>query len=155
EGTMTQDKLLRRVMIGGTVAAIVVLLLLQWRVHSEQNQDAQNAHPKGVTVAVAHAAEYREAQRYIGTLEPWQQAHVGPQWSSAYVDTVLVRPGQAVKKGEVIATLDCRQAANANSAIAAQARALEAKQTAISGEATRVEGLLERGYVSQNEVEQH
>ena len=43
-------------LIGGTVAAIVVLLLLQWRVQSEQSQTPQDAQPKGVTVALAHAA---------------------------------------------------------------------------------------------------
>ena len=45
-----------------------------------------------------------------GTIQPWVEAKIGPQLVSAYVDTVLVRPGAVVKRGEVLATLDCRNA---------------------------------------------
>jgi membrane fusion protein, multidrug efflux system len=82
------------------------------------------------------------------------QAAVGPQLVSAYVDTVLVRPGAVVKKGDVIATLDCRNASATSRAVAMQARALEARQLAVAHEATRVQGLLEGGFVSPNEAEQ-
>ena len=54
---------------------------------------------------------------------------VGPQLVSAYVDTVLVRPGATVKRGDVIATLDCRNASAIEQAVAMQARAVEAQQT--------------------------
>ena len=70
--------------------------------------------------------------------------HVGPQLVSAYVDTVLVRPGAVVKRGEVLATLDCRDASAASQAIAARARALDARQKALAHEATRTQGLLGR-----------
>ena len=36
---------------------------------------------------------------YVGRLDPWIAASVGPQFVSAYVDTVLVRPGAVVKRG--------------------------------------------------------
>ena len=82
------------------------------------------------------------------------QANVGPQLVSAYVDTVLVRPGATVKRGEVLATLDCREASASTKAIAARARALDARQQAIAHEATRTQGLLDGGFVSPNEAEQ-
>jgi len=73
---------------------------------------------------------------------------------SVYVDTVLVRPGAVVKKGAVIATLDCRNANASSQAVAMQARALAARQEAISHEASRLNGLLDGGFVSPNEAEQ-
>ena len=102
----------------------------------------------------AKRAMYRPTRTYVGTLQPWIQANVGPQLISAYVDTVLVRPGAVAKKGEVLATLDCRQASAATKAIAARARALDARQQAIEHEATRTKGLLDGGFVSPNEAEQ-
>ena len=67
---------------------------------------------------------------------------------------MLVRPGAAVKRGEVLATLDCREASASTKAIAARARALDARQQAIEHEATRTQGLLDGGFVSPNEAEQ-
>jgi RND family efflux transporter MFP subunit len=73
---------------------------------------------------------------------------------SAYVDTVLVRPGAVVKRGEVVATLDCRNANASSQAVAMQARALEARQEASAHEASRLNNLLDGGFVSPNEAEQ-
>ena len=91
---------------------------------------------------------------YVGTLEPWVQANVGPQLVSAYVDTVLVRPGAIVKHGEILATLDCRNASASQRAVAAQARAIDARQKASADEAARTHVLLDGGFVSPNEAEQ-
>lgn len=110
--------------------------------------------PKGVTVTLARGATFREERRYVGTLEPWLEAAVGPQLASGYVDTVLVRPGAIVKRGQVLATLDCRNAAASSRAIAHQARALEQRQRAAAREASRLGELLAGGYAAPNEVEQ-
>src|SRR6202044_2620108 len=91
---------------------------------------------------------------YVGTLEPWLAASVGPQLVSAYVDTVLVRPGAVVKRGEVLATLDCRDTSAANQAVASQARAIDAHQKAAASEAARLKTLLAQKFVSANEAEQ-
>jgi RND family efflux transporter MFP subunit len=68
---------------------------------------------------------------------------------------VLVRPGASVRRGDVIATLDCREAHASSQAVAQQARALAARQVALAREATRMNGLLDGGFVAPNEVEQH
>ena len=65
------------------------------------------------------------APRRTGTVEPWISAKVGPQYVSAYVDTVLVRPGAVVKRGRVLATLNCQNPAAMTRAIAEQARAVD------------------------------
>ena len=69
-----------------------------------------------VTVIVARETTFRDRRRYVGTLRPWIEASVGPQYISVYVDTVLVRPGATVRRGDVIATLDCRNASASSQA---------------------------------------
>lgn len=141
------------------IGAVVVLLLLLgglmiFRSESHVNKVALVASAKPVTVVEASASTFRSSRTYVGTIEPWVEAKVGPQLVSAYVDTVLVRPGAVVKKGEVLATLDCRNASAASQAVAMNARALDARQQAIAHESTRIQGLLDGGFVSPNEAEQ-
>ena len=143
--------------IGIAAAGAAVLLvggLMVWRADARTNKVALASRPKPATVVRAQAATYRPTRTYVGTLQPWVQAAVGPQFVSAYVSTVLVRPGATVKKGEVLATLDCREVSASTKAVEARARALDARQQAIAHEATRTQGLLDGGYVSPNEAEQ-
>jgi RND family efflux transporter MFP subunit len=141
--------------IGAGVAVIVLLgVAMMWRADRRTNKVALSSRPKPVTVVRAKAAMYRPTRVYVGTLQPWVEAKVGPQLVSAYVDTVLVRPGAVVKRGEVLATLDCRDASASVKAIAARARAIDAHQQAIAHEATRTQSLLDGGFVSPNEAEQ-
>jgi RND family efflux transporter MFP subunit len=141
--------------IGGGVAAILVLGgFMVWRADARTNKVALASRPKPVTIVAAKAAMYRPSRVYIGSLQPWVQANVGPQLVSAYVDTVLVRPGAVVKRGEVLATLDCRDASASVKAITARARAIDTHQKAVAHEASRTKGLLDGGFVSPNEAEQ-
>lgn len=140
--------------IGGVVlVALVCGGLLYLRATSRTNKVALVSLAKGVTVVEARATPYRAVRRYVGTLEPWIQARLGPQYVSAYIDTVLVRPGASVKRGQVVATLDCKSASAQSKAVSMQARALETTQAALSRESGRVSGLLEGGFVSPNEAE--
>ena len=141
------------------LAGVVLVLLMSggWmvlRAEAKTNKVALSTSAKPVTVIAAQAAGYRDSRVYVGTIEPWISAKVGPQLISAYVDTVLVRPGAIVKKGDVLATLDCRGASATSQAVAMQARALEARQHAVANESARVQGLLDGGFVSANEAEQ-
>jgi membrane fusion protein, multidrug efflux system len=140
----------------GASAILIVLVggLMVWRAAARTNKVALAEHPKPVTVVHAIRSHYRPTRTYVGTLQPWIQAAVGPQLVAAYVDTVLVRPGATVKRGEILATLDCREAGAATKAIAARARALDARQQAIAHESNRTQGLLNGGFVSPNEAEQ-
>ncbi|HVY40990.1 MAG TPA: efflux RND transporter periplasmic adaptor subunit [Polyangia bacterium] len=137
----------------GTVCVVGLGVLLVAGAGSRVNDVALAGAPKPVTVVEARAATYRPARRYVGTIQPWIQAKVGPQLISAYVDTVLVRPGDAVKRGQVLATLDCRNASAGSKAVAMQARALQAQQEAIAHQAARVAQLKEGGFASPNEIE--
>jgi len=137
----------------GVVLIAIATGALLLRSRSEINQVALSSTPRGVSTIEAQAAKYRPSRRYVGTIAPWLEARIGPQFSAAYVDTVLVRPGESAKKGQVLATLDCKSASAQSRAMQMQARALSATQEAISKEVGRMSGLLEGGFVSPNEVE--
>jgi RND family efflux transporter MFP subunit len=158
EKSETRMRRSRRVPIAiaaGTAVVVGIGLLMVARASSHVNMVALTGAPKSVTVVEAKAAQYRPARRYVGTIQPWVEAKIGPQLISGYVDTVLVRPGDAVKRGQVIATLDCRNASASSKAVAMQARAIQASQEAIAHEAARVAELKEGGFASPNEIERH
>lgn len=136
-----------------TLLALLLGLLLYHRARSGTNTVALASSAKPVSVVEARSSSYRESHRYVGTLEPWYAARVGPQFISAYVDTVLVRPGAVVKRGDVVATLDCRNASSADQAVAMQARALEKTQVALADRAARMSTLLKGGFAAPSEVE--
>jgi len=143
-----------RVVGAGTLAIVLAGGLLFWRAKSQVNKIPLSADAKLVTAVAAKASTFRPSRTYVGTLEPWVEAKVGPQFVSAYVETVRVRPGAVVKKGDVLATLDCRNVSALDKAIAAQAAAVQTMQKAISHEARRISELGPGGFVSPNEIEQ-
>ena len=136
----------------GALLALVVLLYL--RASAKTNHVALAAAPKPVSVVKAESTSYRATRAYVGTTSSWIAARVGPQYVSAYVGTVLVRPGAVVKRGEVLATLDCRNASAASREIAAKAKAIEERQQAAEHEAERTKEMQQGGFASQNELEQ-
>ena len=140
------------------VAGACVLLgiggYLYWHARSRVNDVALASAAKSVTVIDARSAIYKQQRHYVATVQPWVQAAVGPQFIAAYADTVLVRPGALVKRGQVLATLDCRDASATQQAVAMQARAISAKQKALADQAARINSLLDSGMVSKDEVEQ-
>lgn len=149
----------RRWTVPVAISAVVLATLavggyLVRRSESSANKVALSDNPKAVTVVEAKSALFRPTHRYVGTLEPWLHARVGPQLTSGFVDSVLVRPGAIVKRGDIVATLDCRSASTAREVMAHQARALEERQKAAAREAARLGELLDGGYVAPNEVEQ-
>ncbi len=145
---------LRLLLIGGVVLILALGAFLVWRAQSRINRVAMASTAQPVTVVKAQGVEFRPFRTYIGMLQPWQSAKLGPQFISAYVSSVLVRPGAAVKKGDVLATLDCRNSTASTRAVAMQANAIDARQKALTDEASRTRSLLDGGFVSANEVEQ-
>jgi membrane fusion protein, multidrug efflux system len=145
---------LRLYLFAGVGVLLVLGALLLWRAQAGVNRVAMASSAKPVTVVKAPGVEFRPFRRYVGTLEAWQSAEIGPQLISAFVSSVLVRPGAVVRKGDVLATLDCRHATAGTRAVAKQADAIDARQRALADQAARTEGLLDGGFVSANEAEQ-
>ena len=147
-------RLVPLVLLGSGIAVLALGGFLLRRAGASTNEVALASQPKGATVVAAIKTSFRPERRYVGAIEPWVTARIGPQLVSAFVDTVLVRPGDRVHRGQVLATLDCRNTSALSRSIRMQAKALEATQAAISKQATRVGSLLEGGFVSSDEVEQ-
>jgi membrane fusion protein (multidrug efflux system) len=145
----------RAVILGGTALVVILGVFLIARADSHDNKIALESQPKAATVVIARSAAYRPSRRYVGTILPWIEARIGPQMISAYVDTVLVRPGDVVRRGQVLATLDCRNASASSKAVAMQARAVQTEQEALADESARVAELKEGGFASPNEIERH
>jgi membrane fusion protein (multidrug efflux system) len=137
----------------GVVVILGSGLALVLRAESRVNQVTLASEPRPVTVIGASETTFRDTRKYVGTLKPWIEASVGPQYISVYVDTVLVRPGASVRRGDVLATLDCKNASASSVAVAAEARAIDARQRAVADETARMRTLLDGGFIDPNSVE--
>lgn len=144
--------MLRVIVLGGALLAVGLGTGVVW-LRSRAKPSALAEAPKQVGVISPRATPFQPSRVYVGTVEPWQAASVGPQLVSAFVESVRVRPGARVERGEVLATLDCRTAATSRKAAAMQAKALAARQKAVSREADRVRSLVDGGFVSANDAE--
>ncbi len=145
--------------VSAVIVAIVVAVLglgayLIRHSEAQTNKVALASSPKPVTAIAAVAKDFQPTRTYVGTLEAWLSASVGPQMVSAYVDTVLVRPGAIVKRGDVLATLDCRGTSAESQTVAMEARAIDARQKALAVESARLKSLVAGQFVSANEAEQ-
>jgi RND family efflux transporter MFP subunit len=145
---------LRLFIVSGVTAVMVTVLALYFLALARTNHEAPAQAPKPVTIARAEAGSFRLQRAYVGTIEAWNGARVGPQFLSAYVSTVLFRPGATVRRGEVLATLDCRNASANSKEIAARAKALEERQLAVEHESERVSEMAAGNFASKNEAEQ-
>jgi membrane fusion protein, multidrug efflux system len=140
--------------VGGIVLLILAVDLTLTAVRTHSSVSALADAPQPVLVVAARSASWQAQGRYVGRVEAWQAARLGPQVAAAHVVDVLVRPGDVVKAGQVLARLDCRGAAATSQSVAAQARALEEHQHALEQEASRLSTLLDGGFVSTNDIEQ-
>ncbi len=97
--------------IAGFLLCMLIGGLILFRSHRMRATPATTEEVEAsVTVTPATSTVYANTRRYVGRLEPWAHAMVGPKTLSAYVAAVMVRPGDDVVKGDVLATLDCRNA---------------------------------------------
>jgi RND family efflux transporter MFP subunit len=140
--------------LGAIVLVVLGLdaVLTVWRTHTDVRP--LSASPQQVLAVPTRAGPWQAQGRYVGKVEAWQAARLGPQVAAAHVLEVLVRPGDVVKAGQVLARLDCRSASASSQSAAAQTRALEERQRALQSESNRINGLLDGGFVSANELEQ-
>jgi len=142
------------VIAGATAVLLLIGGLLVRRADGSVNQTPMGAAPRPVTVVMARVTSFRDSRAYVGAVESWIEASIGPQYVSAYVQSVLVRPGDSVTRGEVLATLDCASPNAASRAAEMQARSVDARRNALADESARVSSMLAGGFVSPNEAEQ-
>ncbi len=141
--------------IGAAMVILVVVgALLVHHADGKVNRVPLGSAPRPVSVVGAQATTYSDSRTYVGAVESWVEASVGPQYISGYVTTVLVRPGDTVLKGQVVATLDCAHPNAASRAVQMQAQAVDEHQRATADEAARETTMLKGGFIAPNQVEQ-
>lgn len=145
-------RVVRAIAIGVVGCAVVGGLLLLRQIRN-QRSPALAQQAKGVGTITLQAATYRASSRYIGSLLPWDEAKIGPQFISAYITKINVRPGDVVRKGQVLALLEPEKARTRSEASAMQVKAFEAREEYLRKESDRIRGLLKKGIVSVNEAE--
>ncbi len=135
------------------LSAIVVIVLgaSAFFVGHAKPSPALAEKPKGVTTIAVKTTTFRPSRRYIGSVDPWISANIGPQFVSASVDEVLVRPGDTVAKGALLAKLACQHVAANSQALTASARATAAREQALADESKRLDEMAKLGFVSENE----
>ncbi len=144
----------RLLIVVGVAVVVVGVVALYMRAVARTNHESLAQAPRHVTVTKAKAGTFRAVHEYVGTTDSWNAAKVGPQYVSAYVSTVLVRPGAVVKRGQVLATLDCRNASASSREIAARAQSLAERQAANEHQAARIKEMAENNFASKDEAEQ-
>jgi len=142
------------VIAGATLGLALLGGFMVWYAGHKVNRTPMAGVPRPVSVIAAKASSFRDSRTYVGTIQPWVEADIGPQYISAYVQTVLVRPGDTVAEGAVVATLDCSNPSASTRAAAMQARSVDARQRAFADESARIQSLLDGGFVAPNESEQ-
>jgi membrane fusion protein (multidrug efflux system) len=141
--------------IGGIVVLLVVSGgLLVHHAEGKVNRVPLSGAARPVSVVGAEAAPYSDSRSYVGAIDSWIEASVGPQYISAYVTTVLVRPGDVVTRGQVVATLDCAHPNAVSRSVQLQAQAIGQQQRATADEAAREASMLKGGFIAPNQVEQ-
>lgn len=88
----------------------------------------------------------------VGTLVAERQAQIAADTNGVVVETRFER-GQAVRKGDVLATVDARTTQLGAAASAAQEEAQRAQATAAESDCARAEDLFSKGVLSQAQVE--
>jgi RND family efflux transporter MFP subunit len=153
---LTAQRLSRWIQVAIASGAVLVVLLgvlLVGHATANVNRVALASLPVGVTAVKVRRTQFAPSRTYVGTVFPWVEAKIGPQLISAYVGSVLVRPGDRVRRGQVIGTLDCRNASATSQAVSMQAKALQTEQAALAHEAARIAELQNGGFASANEIE--
>jgi RND family efflux transporter MFP subunit len=140
----------------GAISVVLIVSggLLVHRAEGKINRVPLSGTPRPVSVVGAQAAPYSDSRSYVGAIDSWIEASVGPQYISAYVTTVLVRPGDTVTRGQVVATLDCAHPNAVSRAVQLQAQAIGEQQRATADEAARQSSMLKGGFIAPNQVEQ-
>jgi RND family efflux transporter MFP subunit len=116
-------------------------------------QDAPQAAPPEVTVAKVISRKIKDWDEYTGRFQAVDTVEVRPR-VSGYIEQVLFREGQFVKKDEVLVIIDPRPYQADYDRAKAQLQLAKSQQELANIEATRVQKLKDSGAVSREELDE-
>ena len=106
-----------------------------------------------VTVIVPGRAAVDRTINATGTLAARREMPVGVAGEGGMVTAVLVEPGQWVRAGQVLATVDRSVQTQTAASLAAQVNVAKADLTLAQAELDRAQQLVGRGFISQADVQ--
>jgi RND family efflux transporter MFP subunit len=146
----------RRGLVIGVVA--VLALLVGWWVWHGRKKDApaaaaSNQQVPNVTVTVPGRQVIDRLISATGTLAARVDMPVGVAGEGGRVTQVLVQPGQWVRAGQVLATVDRSVQAQTAASLAAQIKVAQADAQLAQSQLARAQALVANGFVSRADIE--
>lgn len=146
----------RRIMIIALVAVAVIavgaFLLMRGSEKPPAASAASDQAPR-VTVIVPGRAAVARTINANGTLAARREMPVGVAGEGGMVTRVLVEPGQWVRAGQVLATVDRSVQTQTAQSLAAQVNVAQADLTLAQSELQRAQQLVDRGFISEADVQ--
>ena len=141
------------------IAVLVVLALAGgWFFFKHERAAPAAAAPTdaaapNVTVVVPGSQVVDRTVSATGTLAARREMPVGVAGEGGMVSRVLVEPGQWVKAGQVLATVDRSVQAQTAASLAAQIGVAQSDLTLAQAELERAQSLVDRGFISKADVQ--
>jgi RND family efflux transporter MFP subunit len=146
----------RRLVIGAAV--VILALLLGWWLFGHGKKEApaaaaSNQQVPNVTVTVPGRQVVDRLISATGTLAARVDMPVGVAGEGGRVTAVLVQPGQWVRAGQVLATVDRSVQAQTAASLAAQIKVAQADAQLAQSQLARAQALVANGFVSRADIE--
>ncbi|PZQ61608.1 MAG: efflux RND transporter periplasmic adaptor subunit [Sphingomonas taxi] len=159
EQRVIEDRVPRRrrrwLLIVGVVAivAAVAAWFVARRAAPAQPPATASSQAPSVTVIVPGAQMVARTVSATGTLAATREMPVGVAGEGGMVSRVLVEPGQWVRAGQVLATIDRSVQAQTAESLAAQINVARSDLTLAQAELERAQSLVDRGFISKADVQ--
>ena len=145
----------RWVIVAGVV--LLVIAVAAW-LALRGGKDAEAPAPAGdqapsVTVVVPGSQAVARTVAATGSLAAKREMPVGVAGEGGMVSRVLVEPGQWVKAGQVLATIDRSVQTQTADSLASQINVARADLTLAQAELERAQSLVDRGFISKADVQ--
>lgn len=146
----------RRLVIGVIVALLV--LLIGWWAFAAGKKDAKPAgagstQAPSVTVSVPGRQVVDQVISATGSLAARRDMPVGVAGEGGQITRVLVEPGQWVRAGQVLATVDRSVQQQTAASIAAQVNVTRSDLNIAQSELDRAQALVDRGFISKADLQ--
>ncbi len=150
-GSASRRPWLRPVIIALVLA---VAAFAAWKIFAPKPVVAPTASPvPEVTVIIPGATNVADALTAPGSIAARRDAAVGVQGEGGRVVEVLVDPGQAVGKGQVLARIDRAVQVQQSVQLAAGIRSAQADAALAESELSRAQALVGKGFISKADID--
>ena len=143
----------RRIVIA--VAAVIVLAALAWFLWGRDKPTPPKTPDQlpSVSVVVPGRQTVDRTVTATGTLAARREMPVGVAGEGGMITRVLVEPGQWVRSGQVLATVDRQVQVQTGAGLAAQVQVAQSDVTLAQAELDRAKSLVDRGFISKADLQ--